>query len=227
MDFIYSFISDGMDTRPAYGFSHRLRAAVAKQNDNPSPLDYQPQISSINSSKGFSFGHRPRTNYVKDYDLPGPGEYTISNDIPVPRPRNLTGQSFGMKTWYKRPLSHSPGPKYNTRDIESSQGRRGFSFGHRGQFYHHDEDIPGPGEYESQKFLYKNTPAYSFGVKNYGRRRSENMPAPSDYHTSQMRTQNKTSKPGYVFGTETRGRAFKASNWNPGPGNFAYCLLTQ
>lgn len=213
-----------MDNRPAYGYSHRLRAAVEKQNITPSPLDYQPQVSAISTSKGFSFGHRPRTNYVKDYDLPGPGEYYITDRIPVPRPRNLTGYSFGMKTWYKRPLSHSPGPKYNTRNDEMSYRKRGYSFGHRGEFYHQPDDIPGPGEYESQKFFFKNTPAYSFGVKNYARGRSErasrSTPAPSQYQSSQMRLYSK--KPGYKFGTENRARPFKVANWNPGPGKILF-----
>lgn len=71
MEFMYSFLSEGMDKRPAYGFSHKLRAAVEKPNITPSPLDYQSQFSTISRSKGFTFGHRPRTNYVKDYDLPG------------------------------------------------------------------------------------------------------------------------------------------------------------
>lgn len=74
MEFMYSFISEGMDRRPAYGYSHRLRAAVEKPNITPSPLDYQSGTVAVKKNKGFSFGHRPRTNYVTDYDLPSPAE---------------------------------------------------------------------------------------------------------------------------------------------------------
>lgn len=195
MEFIYSFISDGMDQRPAYGFSQKLRAAVEKPNNNPSPLDYLPQISSISKSKGFSFGHRPRTNYASDVyypspidylpqnssisrskgftfghrprtnyaknrDFPSPAEYYVTDEIPVPRPRNLTGYSYGMKTWY----NYSPPTKNYTREEQ----KRG------------------------------------------------NSMTPNSSHL----TKKSKNKPGYKFGTEARGRVFKPSNWNPGPGSW-------
>lgn len=75
MESIYSFISEGMDKRPAYGFSHRLRASVEKGQITPSPLDYHAEKVTLGTSaRSFTFGHRPRTNYVVDYDAPGPGE---------------------------------------------------------------------------------------------------------------------------------------------------------
>lgn len=75
MEGIYTFISEGMDRRPAYGFSHRLRAAVEKEQITPSPLDYRAENMTLGTSaRSFTFGHRPRTNYVVDYDTPGPGE---------------------------------------------------------------------------------------------------------------------------------------------------------
>jgi hypothetical protein len=192
MEFIYSFISDGMDKRPAYGFSQRLRAAVEMPNINPSPLDYLPQNSSIsrskgfsfghrprtnhvgdeyypspidylpqtssfNSSKGFSFGHRPRTNYAKNRDFPSPAEYYVTEEIPVLRPRNLTGYTYGMKTWYKDPPS----------------------------------------------------------TKNYNR---DNLGKNSRMTPTSSDLPKKKHKPGYKFGTESRGRVFKPSNWYPGPG---------
>ncbi|CAG9799104.1 unnamed protein product [Chironomus riparius] len=195
MEFIYSFISDGMDKRPAYGFSQRLRAAVEKPNCNPSPLDYLPQTSSISKSKGFSFGlrprtnyvsdeyypspidylpkdssisktkgftfgHRPRTNYAKNRDFPSPAQYYVTEEIAVPRPRNLTGYTYGMKTWYN----------------------------------------------------------YSSPRKDYGREESErnNTMTPTSSHL----IKKVKNRPGYKFGTEKRSRAFKPSNWNPGPGEY-------
>jgi hypothetical protein len=80
MEFMYSFISEGMDKRPAYGFSQKLRAAVEKQYVTPSPLDYQGDTVKSRHQKGFSFGHRPRTNYVKDHDLPSPCEVSESDE---------------------------------------------------------------------------------------------------------------------------------------------------
>lgn len=75
MDFMNSLLSDGMDQRPAYGFSHRIRASVEKDQVTPSPLDYYAEKVTLGpSSRASSFGHRPRTNYVRDSDTPGPGE---------------------------------------------------------------------------------------------------------------------------------------------------------
>lgn len=72
MDFIYSFLSEGMDNRPAYGFSNRMRAAVEKDQVTPSPSDYYAENCNLGSnSQSFSFGHRPRTNYVRNEDTPG------------------------------------------------------------------------------------------------------------------------------------------------------------
>ncbi|XP_070496406.1 uncharacterized protein [Chironomus tepperi] len=193
MEFMYSFISDGMDKRPAYGFSQRLRAAVEKPNSNPSPLDYLPQnysmgsskgfsfghrprrnrvsdeyypspidylpqTSSISKTKGFTFGHRPRTNYARNRDFPSPAQYYVTDEIPVPRPRNLTGYTYGMKTWY----DFTPTKKHTREDSE------------------------------------------------------RNVRTPTSSHV----TKKGLNKPGYKFGTETRGRAFKPSNWNPGPGEY-------
>lgn len=61
-----------MDQRPAYGFSHRMRAAVEKDQITPSPLDYHAEKVNLGASaKSYSFGHRPRTNYINDFDTPG------------------------------------------------------------------------------------------------------------------------------------------------------------
>jgi hypothetical protein len=83
MNFIYSFISEGMDKRPAYGFSQKLRAAVEKPNITPSPFDYQSNVQSKNyqNAKGWTFGSRPRTNYARNMELPGPGEVVTIFDI--------------------------------------------------------------------------------------------------------------------------------------------------
>lgn len=126
MEFMYTFISDGIDRRPAYGYSHRLRAAVEKPNDTPSPLDYFPEEYRHGRSQGFSFGHRPRISYAKHSDTPGPNEYFIESEIPVPRPRN-TAWTFGLRPNQKRAKSHSPGPQYFPASHENSG--RGFSFG--------------------------------------------------------------------------------------------------
>lgn len=129
MEFIYAFLSPEMDQRPAYAFSHRLRAAVEKPNDTPSPLDYFPGKISYGPSRGFSFGHRPRISYAKNggNETPGPGQYFLEKEIPVPRPRN-SAWSFGTAKRQKRVKSHSPGPIY--RPPSPSWGHtKGFSFG--------------------------------------------------------------------------------------------------
>jgi hypothetical protein len=172
MTFVYSkFQADRMDQRPAYGFSNRIRAAVEKDQITPSPLDYHAEKVSLGpSSKSYSFGHRPRTNYVRDCTTPGPGEYFISEEIVR---RKKVGYSFGLKPNKKRPRSHTPGPKYLVETVGTFQPQRGFSFGHRPKFGRKVSDTPGPGEYNLEKFLFKETPAYSFGVKNHKRGRSE------------------------------------------------------
>lgn len=165
MEFIYSFISDGMDQRPAYGYSHRLRAAVEKPNDTPSPLDYFPEEISHGRSRGFSFGHRPRISYAKkDDDTPGPGEYFIEKEIPVPRPRN-SAWTFGMKPRQRKSRSQTPGPKYNTAIYD--QSNKGFSFGSAKRpqaFSPRNFDLPGPGEYETKR-CHSNVKGYSFGLR--------------------------------------------------------------
>lgn len=99
--------------------------------------------------------------------------------------------------------------------------------GHRGDFCQHIDDSPGPGEYDAQKFLYKNTPAYSFGMKNYklsGNGRGL-TPAPLDYQSSIVK--KRKEKKGFKFGTETRPRPFRAANWNPGPGEAGFLGLLR
>jgi hypothetical protein len=148
MNYIYSFLSEGMDQRPAYGFSHRLRASVEKDQITPSPLDYHAEKVFLGtSSKAFSFGHRPRTNYVND--TPGPGEYFISEEAPK---RRKSGYSFGSKSSSKRLRSTTPGPKYMPESREIFQHQKGFSFGHRPKFGRKVSDTPGPGK--SKRRLY-------------------------------------------------------------------------
>lgn len=170
MEFMYSFLSSGMDSRPAYGFSHRLRAAVEKHDVTPSPLDYFPGRISTGRSQGFSFGHRGRISFAKDSDTPGPGEYFIGKEIPVPRPRN-SAWSFGLKPRQKRPKSHSPGPQYSVGNDWVHSGK-GFSFGTANRpaaFKPRSYDQPGPGDYyadSSRKHFYNsNVKGYSFGLR--------------------------------------------------------------
>jgi hypothetical protein len=219
MDFIYSFLNDGMDQRPAYGFSHRMRASVEKDQITPSPLDYYVEKVSLGSSKSFSFGHRPRTNYVRDSNTPGPGEYFIAESIPR---RKKSGYSFGSKPQQKRPRSHTPGPKYKPEQGGSFQPEKGFTFGHRPRFGRKFSDTPGPGEYDAEKFLFKGTPAYTFGVKNHMRGRNDFFrnitPAPADYRPEMS---GKKSTPSYSFGTKSRPRVFVPRDYDsPGPGEY-------
>lgn len=187
MEFIYTFISDGMDRRPAYGYSHRLRAAVEKPNDTPSPLDYFPEEMTHGRSRGFSFGHRPRISYANQNDTPGPGEYFVEREIPVPRPRN-TAWTFGLRPNQKRAKSHSPGPQYMPANHDNSG--RGFSFGtskrpHAFPPRNFDDLTPGelktleiheiielclgPGEYYRRDYgrnrSSSNVKGYSFGLR--------------------------------------------------------------
>lgn len=219
MDLIYSFLSDGMDRRPAYGFSHRLRASVEKDQITPSPLDYHAEKVSLSSSKSFTFGHRPRISYARNEDTPGPGEYFISEEV---RRRKKPGYSFGSKSASKRPQSHAPGPKYLPGDAGSFQPPRGFSFGHRAKFERRISDTPGPGEYDTEKFLFKDTPAYTFGVKNHMRGRNDffrnSTPSAASYRPEAVTVK---STPSYSFGTKARGRVFEPVDFDsPGPGEY-------
>lgn len=220
MEFMYSLLSDGMDQRPAYGFSHRMRAAVEKDQITPSPLDYHAEKVSLGvSSKSYTFGHRPRTNYVRDLDTPGPGEYFISEEL---RRRRKSGYSFGSRQSEKRPRTLTPGPMYMPESEGSFQPPRGFSFGHRPKYGRRVSDTPGPGEYESEKFLFKDTPAYTFGVKNPMRGRNDFFrnitPAPLDYRPE---VAIKKSAPAYSFGTKSRGKVFMPKDFDsPGPGEY-------
>lgn len=220
MEFMYSLLSAGMDQRPAYGYSHRLRAAVEKGQITPSPLDYHAEKVSLGiSSKSYTFGHRPRTNYVRDLDTPGPGEYFISEDV---RRRRKSGYSFGSRSGERRPRLHTPGPMYMPEDSRNFQPPRGFSFGYRTKFERRISETPGPGEYESGKFLFKDTPAYTFGVKNPMRGRNDffrNMtPGPLDY---QPEVTIKKTSPAYTFGKKSRGRVFVSNDFDsPGPGEY-------
>lgn len=206
-----------MDNRPAYGFSHRMRASVEKPNITPSPLDYHAEKVSLASTKAYTFGHRPRTNYVIDDDLPGPGEYFVSEEL---KRRRRSGYTFGVRApSYRRPFSHSPGPKYKPGESRDFQPQVGFSFGHRPQ-RRRMSDQPGPGEYE--KFLFKDTPAYSFGVKNHiqGQNQFYNniTPSPLSYHPEW--TPRKYNPPAYSFGHKSRGRVFAPIDDTPGPGEY-------
>lgn len=220
MNFIYSFLSDGMDQRPAYGFSHRIRASVEKDQITPSPLDYHAEKVSLGaSSKSFSFGHRPRTNYVVDSDTPGPGEYFISEEVPR---RRTSGYSFGSRSSFKRPRPHTPGPKYMPEFGGSFQPQRGWSFGHRPKFGRKVSDTPGPGEYDTEKFLFKETPAYTFGIKNHMRGRNDFFrnitPSAASYRPEMGKSK---SSPAYSFGTKSRGRFFAPVEFDsPGPGEY-------
>lgn len=216
MNFIQSFLSEGMDQRPAYGFSHRIRAAVEMDQITPSPLDYHAERVVLGaSSKAFSFGHRPKTNYVNDSDTPGPGEYFISEEAPR---RRKSGYSFSSRPTVKRPRSHTPGPKYLPESGGSSQ--RGFSFGHRPKFGRRISDTPGPGEYDTEKFLFKGTPAYTFGVKNHKRGQNDFFrnatPSAASYRPETAKAKN---APAYSFGTKSRGRIFVEID-SPGPGEY-------
>lgn len=149
MEFMYSFLNEKMDSRPAYGFSNQLRAAVEKDEDTPSPLEYYAnyygELGAAN--KGFSFGGRFR----RRSDLstgPGPGEYFIADDI-----RRLKNKS-GRTTFGSRPPNvwsindeSTPGPHdyMPYEDVGSFYPKKGYSFGQRTKG-RRISDIPGPGE---------------------------------------------------------------------------------
>lgn len=218
MSFMCSFLYERMDQRPAYGFSHRIRAAVEKDQITPSPWDYHVEKVSLRSSKAFTFGCRPITNYVRDFDTPGPGEYFISEEAPI----RGSGYSFGSKpAAYRSDHSLTPGPKYKPIEGGSFQPQRGFSIGYRSK-WRRISATPGPGEYESKKFIFKQTPAYTFGNKNSMRGRSDlfryNTPGPFDY---QPEMNIKNSSPAFSFGTKARERAFEPKDLGtPGPGEY-------
>jgi hypothetical protein len=212
------FQSERMDQRPAYGFSHRIRAAVQKDQITPSPLDYHAEKVSLGpSSNAFSFGHRPRTNYVRDCTTPGPGEYFISEEVVR---RRKSGYSFGLRPNMKRPRSHTPGPKYLAEPGGSFQPQRGFSFGHRPKFGRRISDTPGPGEYNSEKIPFK-SPAYSFGVKNHARGRNNFIYNSTPSAASYRPEATTKSSPAYSFGTKSRTRVFAPIEFDsPGPGEY-------
>lgn len=214
MSFVYAkFQPERMDQRPAYGFSHRIRASVEKHQITPSPLDYHAEKVTLGPSvKAFSFGHRPRTNYVRDCSTPGPGEYFIGEEI---QNRKKTGYSFGLKPKMTRPKSHTPGPKYLAESIGSFQPQPGFSFGYRPRFYRRISDTPGPGEYDSEKLSFK-SPAFSFGVKNK-RAKIQVSPSAASYRP-EITFKN---SPGFSFGIKSRTRVFAPVDFDtPGPGEY-------
>ena len=214
------FQSQRMDQRPGYGFSHRLRAAVEKDQITPSPLDYfAEKVSLGRSSNSYSFGHRPRTNYVVDCTTPGPGEYFIAEEVVKKR---KPGYSFGSRPGFKRPRSHTPGPKYLADPARSFQPKPGFSFGHRPKFGRKISVTPGPGEYDNNTFLFKETPAFSFGVKNDMRGRNDlirnNTPSAASYRPE---TGKIKATPAYSFGTKSRKSVFAPVEFDsPGPGEY-------
>lgn len=120
-----------MDQRPAYGFSHRLRASVEKEQITPSPLDYYAEKVWLGaSSKSYSFGHRPAANYKKNSITPGPGEYQPEVFLRKASP----AFSFGMKL-REHVFSNNDSPGPGEYDIERSflngNNKKGFSFGLR------------------------------------------------------------------------------------------------
>lgn len=145
MEFIYSFLSDGMDRRPAYGFSHQLRPAVEKEDITPSAMDYYSEYAAKRASKSYTFGHRPRTNYVRDEDTPGPGSYFISEDYPL----GMRGYTLGGRPRSRHTRSDSPGPEYFPDDAPNFHPQRGYTFGHRRQSAsrRRQSATPGPGEF--------------------------------------------------------------------------------
>jgi len=223
MEQIYSFLSTGMDQRPAYGYSHRLRAAVYKDQVTPSPLDYYAERVNLHTSpSAYTFGSRPKLT-KKVSVTPGPGEYFIAEELPE---RSKSGYSFGSVTRTKRRHSNvgTPGPKYSI-DVESIfQPKRGFTFGHRTRFDRRRSDTPGPGEYETESLHLKpSTPAFTFGVKNYKQEQNESRrsktPAPLEYFGQPEVTMK--SSPAYTFGKKSRGKVFVCDDFDsPGTGEY-------
>jgi Sperm-tail PG-rich repeat len=223
MELVYSFLSEGMDQRPAYGFSHRLRAAVEKEQITPSPLDYYAERVNLRSSKAYTFGHRTPSMSRRQVVTPGPGEYFIAEDLKPPRRKS--GYSFGSKSSARRALSHSPGPnKYDVVSHCSMVTNRGFSFGHRTQSERKIPPTPGPAHYNSDKLLLKSSPAYSFGRESRSRKRERNdmlrnqTPAPFDYRPEASLWK---SSPAYSFGSKSRVKVFAVKDQStPGPGEY-------
>lgn len=198
-----------MDHRPAYGFSHRLRAAVEKDQITPSPLDYYAERVNLSSSKAYTFGQRTPTKPKRQSVTPGPGEYFIAEDLKPPRRKS--GYSFGSRSGVKRAHSHSPGPKYDVVAKCSIETNRGFSFGHRTEFERKIPPTPGPAHYNSDKLLLTSSHAYSFGRESRNRKRDRTdmlrnqTPAPFDYHPEVAMVK---SSPAYSFGSKSRVKVF-------------------
>lgn len=143
---MHSLINEKMDNRPAYGFSSKLRAAVEKDEDTPSPLDYYADHFKAfgTTGKSFTFGGRFRRR--SDISTgPGPGEYHMAD---IKRKKDKSGRTtFGSRpgVWSIND-EYVPGPQdYMPYENEASfYPKKGFSFGHRlgGRRI---SDAPGPG----------------------------------------------------------------------------------
>jgi hypothetical protein len=150
MEHMYSLLNKGMDQRPAYGFSHRLRAAVEKDEKTPSPLDYYAEkVDAIGSqsTKGFSFGGHDRFRKVRKDPGPGPGEYTIPDEFK----RKKKKKQKKKKSEFYDDIFRADTPEPETKEEAFAKykknfvHKKGFSFGSRIEEHQH-ETTPGPGK---------------------------------------------------------------------------------
>lgn len=154
MEFMKSLINEKMDSRPAYGFSQKLRAAVEKDEHTPSPLEYYTEhYGELEASRrGFSFGGRFRRRSDMSTG-PGPGEYFIAEDIR--RSKNKSGRTtFGSRpsnVWLiNNDLTPGPHDYMPYDDIGSFYPKKGFSFGERTRHNRRMSVSPGPGKFSYQ-----------------------------------------------------------------------------
>jgi len=190
MEFIYSFLSAGMDGRPAYGFSQRMRAAVEKPVITPSPQSYHAEKVSLGPTRAYTFGHRPRTNYVIDRDAPGPGEYFI-----------------GEERRFRRSKS-----RHRSREQFLFKDTPAYSFGVKNHIRGRNELFsnitPAPLAYDSAA-VRKSMPSYSFGTKSRGRVFMPNeldSPGPGEYHNKRLSSFSNRQR-GFSFGLRVRLRS--------------------
>lgn len=150
---------------------------------------------------------------ISKTENPGPGNYNLHSA------RNGPSYAFGGKS--KGKMNENPGPGSYTVDITVNKvGGGKYKIGtasRSSQFLNRSaSDLPGPGNYESNKSSLNARLAYKFGTSNRPGVNNKN-PGPGEYDEQYYKGNKSSSK----IGNSKRGNIIdKEKSELPGPGNY-------
>jgi len=140
---------------PAYSLSGRIE--FKQRADTPGPGAYL-RPGSAPAARSSSLGKAERFNNSNGDLSPGPGAYLL------PKALDDRGPSIGARTPLGFGRNESPGPGAYERPA-SAPSRRSIAFGKDNRFHRKFEEIPGPGQYNTQGSLISPLKAASLAGK--------------------------------------------------------------